>query len=188
VKEKRVIDKIAGYLEVGLNHAGEVVINHPKPMDLEADGSGHFVFSPDQARGLASLLLKHAAAADAVAGSRKDEAARLAAAAIPVDRSARALTDGSAETPDHREINPATGQQKAYVVLTAEERAKGFVRPVRQSYKHLGCGTETTMALAIAETYARDPGFYDGTFCVCCGRHFPLDQFVWAGTSEPVGS
>jgi hypothetical protein len=40
------------------------------------------------------------------------------------------LTDGSPVTPDHREINPATGQQNGYVVLSAEERAKGFVRPV----------------------------------------------------------
>ena len=34
------------------------------------------------------------------------------------------LTDGSPVTPDHAEINPATGQQKGYVVLTAAERAK----------------------------------------------------------------
>ena len=48
------------------------------------------------------------------------------------------LTDGSPVTPDHLEINPVTGQQKGYVVLSAEERAKGFVRPVRQSYIHVG--------------------------------------------------
>ena len=40
----------------------------------------------------------------------------------PVDRNARVLTDGSPVTPDHREIDPATGQQKGYVVLSAEER------------------------------------------------------------------
>ena len=40
--------------------------------------------------------------------------------------------------PDHREINPATGQQRGYVVLSEEERAKGFVRPVRFSYRHVG--------------------------------------------------
>lgn len=32
------------------------------------------------------------------------------------------LTDGSPVTPDHREIDPSTGMQKGYVVLTAEER------------------------------------------------------------------
>ena len=58
------------------------------------------------------------------------------------------LTDGSPVTPDHREIDPATGQQKGYVVLSAEERAKGFVRPVRQSYVHDKCGGVTRMGLA----------------------------------------
>ena len=130
----------------------------------------------------------------------------------------------------------------AYIVLTAEERAKGFVRPVRQKYVHVGrsvcgtmmvddskmlggprfvctrphmhagacgefkdvvqpdhadmlrthriggCGIVTHMGLALAETYARDPKFYDGTFCVGCKTHFPLDQFVWDGTDEAVGS
>lgn len=30
------------------------------------------------------------------------------------------------------------GQQACYLVLSDEERAKGFVRPVRRSYKHVG--------------------------------------------------
>jgi hypothetical protein len=97
------------------------------------------------------------------------------------------LTDGSPITPDHREIK-ANGQQKGYVVLSDEERAKGFVRPVRNTYLHRPCGGETIMGRAIAETYARDPSFYSGTFCTNCGSHFPLDQFFWAGTDEQVGS
>lgn len=99
------------------------------------------------------------------------------------------LADGSPVSDDHREINPATGQQKDYVVLSAEERAKGFVRPVRRTYTHRVCGTDTTMGLAIAETYARDPGFYTGgTFCIHCRIHRPLSEFVWKGTQEMVGS
>lgn len=105
----------------------------------------------------------------------------------PVDRSARVLADGSPVTPDHRELRP-DGQQKGYVVLTEVERAKGFVRPVRTSYQHKPCGTLTHMGMALAETYARDPGFYTGTFCVTCKAHFPLDQFVWEGTDELLGS
>ncbi len=105
-----------------------------------------------------------------------------------VDRSARVLSDGSPVSEDHREINPATGQQKGYVVLTAEERAKGFVRPVRQTYTHKNCGVDTTMGMAIAETYARDPSFYSGTFCVHCREHRPLTEFVWRGTTDQVGS
>lgn len=101
------------------------------------------------------------------------------------------LTDGSPVTPDHREIDPKTGMQKGYVVLSAEERAKGFVRPVRRTYRHLTCGTTTTMGLALAETYARDPFFYSGTFCVACGKHFPVGEdgeFVWDGSDEKVGT
>jgi len=64
---------------------------------------------------------------------------------LPTDWDARSLQDGRPVTEDHREINPVTGQQKDYVVLTAEERAKGFVRPVRTEYRHLKCGTLTSM-------------------------------------------
>ncbi len=98
------------------------------------------------------------------------------------------LAGGGPVTPDHRDINPATGQQKGYVVLTPEERAKGFVRPVRLKYVHTPCGAVTTMAESIAETYARDPKFYSGTFCINCRAHFPLDQFTWDSTDEVVGS
>jgi hypothetical protein len=152
-------------------------------------------------------------------------------APVPADRS-------------HTEINPKTGMQKEYVVLSPEERAKGFVRPVRKSYVHVGptppkyplraltdeeaaryskfgyvkfeeypkdsghgsatgrfwtqadldkkgCGGTTTMHLALAETYARQPGFYGGTFCASCGEHFPVGadgEFVWEGTEERVGT
>lgn len=100
------------------------------------------------------------------------------------------LTDGSPVTPDHRELRP-DGQQKGYVVLSAEERAKGFVRPVRQAYVHDKCGAVTRMGLALAETYARDPYFYSGTFCVGCGAHFPVGEtgeFTWDKTTEKVGT
>ena len=80
------------------------------------------------------------------------------------------------------------GEQKGYVVLSADERAKGFVRPVRQRYVHKKCGVETHMGLVLAETYARNPEFYDETFCVSCKGHFPLDEFVWSDTDERVGS
>lgn len=101
-----------------------------------------------------------------------------------------------------------TEQHTAYLVLSDEERAKGFVRPVRTAYKHIElrgvvgddgatakpCGVVTTMALALSETYARDPKFYGGTFCVGCKMHRPVGrdgEFVWIGrdgqTAERVG-
>lgn len=97
-------------------------------------------------------------------------------------------TSGRSIEDDHRELNPVTGQQKDYIVLTSEERAKGFVRPVRRSYKHLTCHTVTTMSQDIAETYARDPKFYSGTFCVNCRKHLPLVEFVWEPDGSQVGS
>lgn len=133
-------------------------------------------------------------------------------------------------------------QNEVYLVLSEEERAQGFVRPVRSTYRHVGppgpkhelrpltdeqhrlfagtdyvkfeaepnangtvrvgrcwtqaqldavgkgCGTVTTMAQALAETYAREPRFYGATYCCGCMRHLPIDEFVWDGTDERVGS
>jgi hypothetical protein len=145
-----------------------------------------------------------------------------------------------------------TPQSEVYLVLSDEEKAKGFIRPVRTSYVHVGkelpykrlwyvlnkenpqhqqhilegfvavmviiedkegdptggtyvreheleafykgikrtggCGTETSMPLPIAETYARDPKFYGSTYCVHCQMHLPVNQFFWKGTAEEVGS
>ena len=104
------------------------------------------------------------------------------------DRPKTELAGGGEVTDDHREIDPDTGQQKGYVVLTQEERAKGFVRPVRTKYVHKTCGVETVMPMSIAETYARDPKFYGGTFCAGCRDHYPVAEFYWSGTDETVGS
>jgi hypothetical protein len=113
-------------------------------------------------------------------------------------------------SPCLREIQ-ADGQQACYLILSEEERAKGFIRPVRRTYLHVGknpvmndgvlikageggCGRRTTMGEAIAETFARDPKFYGGTFCVTCEKHFPLTNadgsaaFVWETDNTPVGS
>jgi len=103
------------------------------------------------------------------------------------------LTDGSPVPADrsHTKLRP-DGMQEGYVVMSAEERAKGFVRPVRNKYVHLKCGVVTRMGDALAETYARDPQFYDGTYCVSCQKHFPVGadgQFVWDdGSNEKVGT
>jgi hypothetical protein len=140
--------------------------------------------------------------------------------------------------PKHPGINKTkeNGQNETYLVLSDEERAKGFIRPVRRSYIHVGvrpkyplrgltaeeherydkfkyhmyeeypkgsdslgrywtkeqlnsgCKAVTTMGQAIAETYARDPKFYGATFCCGCNKHIRVDEFVWDGTEERVGS
>lgn len=83
--------------------------------------------------------------------------------------------------PGLRKVGP-DGMQETYLVLSDEELVKGFVRPVRRTYIHTKCGTSTTMGLAIAETYARNPKFYGGTYCVGCQGHFPVGEngeFTW---------
>ena len=128
------------------------------------------------------------------------------------------------------------GQNVTYLILSEEERAKGFIRPVRQSYQHVGsrpkyplrdltdkekedyavygyvkfeqypasegvvgrywtkkklnsgCGVVTKMGIALSETWARDIDFYNATFCVGCGAHLPVEEFVWDGTDEVLGS
>lgn len=124
-----------------------------------------------------------------MSGDRKaiDEIAKAVGAVPAVDRSQRATTGGMDPNDDaHRELKP-NGQQRDYVILSAEERARGFKRPIRRTYVHDKCGVATTMSDAIAETHARDPFFYSGTFCVGCGRHFPVGEdgeFRWDDGSK----
>lgn len=92
------------------------------------------------------------------------------------------LTHGADEAP--------ADQARAYLILSEEERSKGFIRPVRRSYVHETCGAVTTMSQGIAETYARDPGFYGATYCTGCRMHRPVGptgEFVWEDGSK-VGS
>jgi hypothetical protein len=132
-------------------------------------------------RDQAAAVLRDKDQAIIAAREKLEQAKREVAATVPVDRSARQLSGGGEVTADHRELKE-NGQQKGYVVLTPAERAKGFVRPFRDAYRHLKCGAITTMSRDIAETYARDPGFYSGTFCTTCRGHFPVGEngeFTW---------
>jgi len=95
-------------------------------------------------------------------------------------------------------------QNDAYLIM---EGTAPFVRPIRRSYVHLtredgtapplvittmaglvGCGAQTRMSPAIAETYARDPKLYGSTYCVGCQKHLPVSEFHWDGSTEIVGS
>lgn len=84
------------------------------------------------------------------------------------------LTRGADEEP--------VSQAEAYLVLPEPDRQVEQLRPVRLRYRHLTCGAVTTMARAIAETYAQQPTFYGATYCVNCGMHRPVGadgEFVW---------
>ncbi len=65
------MEKVTGHLEVGCNASGEVIINHPN-IQPEANGAGHIVFSPNQARALGRLLFKKASEADGFPGTGED--------------------------------------------------------------------------------------------------------------------
>lgn len=82
------------------------------------------------------------------------------------------------------------GQAAAYLVLDPVHPDRKLHRPVRTSYRHTrGCGAVTTMSLAIAETYARDPKFYGATYCTGCRMHKDVAEFEWVarmGEDIPV--
>ena len=95
-----------------------------------------------------------------------------------------------------------------YLVLSDAELAKGYIRPFRDKYIHvgvggsevdpndpskhgrtgLGCGTETVMGEKLSATYARDPKFYGSTYCCGCSMHRPVAEFVWSADGARVGS
>ena len=150
------------------------------------------------------------------------------------------LADDSRGAPTDERL--PDGQYKDHWILPEEERVKGFVRPVRRSYVHVGpvgpenplrdlteeeverhrgmaymkyeaypdeketvkigrfwtqeqldcvtsggCEIWTLMPMPIAETYARDPGFYGSTFCGGCLEYLPVGtkgEFVWEDGSR----
>lgn len=93
-----------------------------------------------------------------------------------------------------RGINDEPGPQNAkYLILSEEERAKGFVRPVFTSYVHAvslgGCGAVTTMGRELCETYARQPDFYGATYCAGCRMHKRVGEhgeFYWMDSQGPT--
>lgn len=98
------------------------------------------------------------------------------------DRDDPRLTHGADSEP--------SAQAEVYLVLSDADRAKGFVRPLRYSYRHVvNCGAVTRInSDAIAETYARQPHFYGSTYCVACCMHLPVEEFVWDNDGQVVGS
>jgi hypothetical protein len=102
---------------------------------------------------------------------------------VTSDRSDPRLTHGVDEEPQE--------QAEVYLVLSADERAKGWVRPFRNVYVHSAgrapCGKETRMGTALAETYARDYRFYGSTWCCTCQMHRPVGidgEFTWLDGSK----
>jgi hypothetical protein len=86
------------------------------------------------------------------------------------------------DDPGLQDVDPETKMQAKYLVLSDEERARGFVNPVYDTYIHTKCGAKTKMGKALSETYARKPDFYGATYCVVCRDHYPVGadgEFYW---------
>lgn len=79
-------------------------------------------------------------------------------------------------------------QHEVYLVLSEEERKKGFTRPYRSSYTHTVCGVSTVMGEALSETYAVNPKFYSATYCMGCRKHLAVNEFTWNKDGAIVGS
>lgn len=93
------------------------------------------------------------------------------------------------ETPGAAAPKPigADGQHGDHWILRPEDLARGFVRPVRESYVHEKCKTRTKMPRKIAETYAAQPSFYGTTFCYACRIYAPVGkdgEFRWDDGSK----
>lgn len=82
------------------------------------------------------------------------------------------------------------GQQVQHVGICPDERID-YVRPYRDRYKCLICGTVTTMPRLCAETYAKQPTFYGSTWCCGCKGYFLVGEngnFVWLDDNTKVGT
>lgn len=66
----------------------------------------------------------------------------------------RCTTSGQPWTEGSRELKP-NGQQKDYIILCEEERKRGFVRPVRTSYRHVGPTPPTSLRDLTPEEQSR---------------------------------
>jgi len=88
-------------------------------------------------------------------------------------------TDPSDKRLHHGSDTEKTEIHDVYLILSEEERKKGYVRPLRRTYIHTKCGVATTMHEFFAETYARNPKFYGSTYCVECQMHLPVNEFTW---------
>ena len=104
------------------------------------------------------------------------------------DKDDRYTTDPTDSRLGHGIDTKPLEQQKTYLILSKEEIAKGFTRPLRDKYIHSKCGIETVMSLTISETYARNPKFYGATYCVGCRMHKPVGEFKWSEDNKTVGS
>lgn len=102
---------------------------------------------------------------------------------VTTDENDPGLKWGTTNTPGPQNDN--------HLILSDEERSKGFIRPVRTVYTHLTCGMDTRMGVLVAETYARNPKFYGATYCIYCRTYRPVGEngeFVWKDTNEKVGT
>lgn len=72
--------------------------------------------------------------------------------------------------------------------LTPAEIAKGFIRPLRATFRHDECGEVMAMSNTMASNCAKDPKHYAEMFCMKCKSNFSLKEFRWYGTQNRLGT
>lgn len=72
--------------------------------------------------------------------------------------------------------------------LTKAEIQWGCVRPVRRFYVHTTCQTSNTFDEETAVQIAKTPDQYKKVWCITCKRYRNVAEYVWAGSTERVGS
>ena len=73
----------------------------------------------------------------------------------------------------------SSGQQVAYLVLSEEERAKGFVRPLRRSYKHVGIKPDLPLRNLTDEEHERYDQYGYVAFEAYPESEFPKTGRFW---------
>jgi hypothetical protein len=58
--------------------------------------------------------------------------------------------------------------------------------PDSRTYIHHSCGSATVVSEEHFTMICDPFRLVTGTFCVACGNHFPLTEFVWADTGEVI--
>ena len=89
-----------------------------------------------------------------------------------------------------RDLTPEELEQNGDMYVKYEEYPESEYPALGKLWsKHdLGCQGVTSLPRLVAETFAVNPKYYGKTFCAVCGVYLNVDQFVWDGTNERVGS
>lgn len=84
----------------------------------------------------------------------------------------------------HTQLLP-DGQYKDHQTVPPDQRYKGSLEGVPQTYYHSKCGVATGMPEEIVRSYLVNPFLYSPvTFCCGCNAYVPMQEVIWIETKE----